>query len=71
MITNLHLFSESASRRCSEDGLWLDIAGNEDDIGWTNFTSCFDPNIWELIERAGNKTGILYINIRGSQQFKN
>ena len=59
-------FSETASRRCSEDGLWLDIEGNEHDIGWTNFTSCFDPRIWELIEQEGNKTGILYINIKGS-----
>ena len=62
----MNLFSESASRRCSEDGLWLDVEGNEHpDVGYTNFTSCFSPEFWKIIEEAGNKTGSLYIIIRG------
>ena len=53
-------FLGSASRRCSDDGLWIDYEGNESlDVGWTNFTSCFPPDIWTIIEKEGNKTGVL------------
>ena len=51
-------FSDSASRRCSEDGLWLDFEGNEDlGVGWTNFSQCFDPQVWLKLAEKDNKTG--------------
>ena len=53
-----YYFSDSASRRCSEDGLWLDYEGNEDlGVGWTNFSQCFDPQVWLKLAEKDNKTG--------------
>lgn len=51
------LKDQYASRRCSEDGFWIDYEGNESyDVGWTNFTSCFDPRLYEILKTQGNKT---------------
>ena len=57
-IEYLFIFTESASRRCSEDGLWYDYDGTESEgVGWTNFTSCFSQELWDKLEEQANKTG--------------
>ena len=54
----MFIFTESASRRCSEDGLWYDYDGTESEgVGWTNFTSCFSQELWDKLEEQANKTG--------------
>ena len=61
---------ESASRRCSEGGLWLDYEGNESvGPGWTNFSSCFSPEFWKRIAEEANKTGKSDANLEQTTFF--
>ncbi len=55
----LCLFTETAVRRCSENGFWLDENGQEAaDPSWTNFIGCFRPEITKVMEG-------FYANISG------
>ncbi|CAH0716606.1 unnamed protein product, partial [Brenthis ino] len=45
-----------ASRRCREDGLWVNRRQGEASVrGWTNFTTCFPPDIQGLFVEGFNE----------------
>ena len=54
-------FSDFATRRCSENGFWLDESGAEKaDPSWTNFNGCFTPEITKVLDG-------FYSNISGNK----
>ncbi|XP_063837945.1 PDF receptor-like [Ostrinia nubilalis] len=52
-----------AFRMCEENGMWQGRRKNESgNIGWTNYTPCFPPEVIELLEKVKDNTqAMLYI----------
>jgi hypothetical protein len=47
---------EFVERRCSSEGRWQVKPGSNSNNtqGWTNYTSCYTPEILELMMKLGN-----------------
>ena len=55
---NKRIFLEFVERRCNSEGKWEGKPGlnnTNNTQGWTNFTSCFLPEVWKLLLKLGDK----------------
>ncbi|KAG5680989.1 hypothetical protein PVAND_010463 [Polypedilum vanderplanki] len=47
-----------AERRCSREGKWESKPGTpESPLGWTNYTPCYLPEIYDLLQKLGDDVG--------------
>ncbi|KAL4717809.1 hypothetical protein ACJJTC_000958 [Scirpophaga incertulas] len=59
-----------ATRKCGVSGFWSDRRGNESSFGgWTNYTSCFEPEVNSLFKKVSDENASIKFDIAQNTRY--